>query len=175
MKTNLNGTQLLATLVAIADTKDLSAFISNNIGGLENRFIRQELMKEITGMTIPLVKCGISHLVEAIDTFRNDPKNEMDLSLMGTPSIEEESASEVIDLVTPPTTPTADVPNRLEGVKVLAASTSNTVEAVELGAVAPLEAEVVTVQKSQQPGPSSTVVGNVKRRYQKTGKFKKRK
>lgn len=41
MKTNLNTTQLLATLVAIADTKDLSAFISNNIGGLENQFIQQ--------------------------------------------------------------------------------------------------------------------------------------
>lgn len=108
MKTNLNTTQLLATLVAIADKKELSAFISNNIGGLENRFTRQELMREISGVTVPLVKCGISHLVEAIDTFRNDPKNEMDLSLMGTPSTGVESVSEVIDEVTPTTEPTAE-------------------------------------------------------------------
>jgi len=100
MKTNLNTTQLLATLVAIADKKELSAFISNNIGGLENRFTRQELMREISGVTIPLVKCGISHLVEAIDAFRNDPKNEMDLSLMGTPSTEEESESVIVDETT---------------------------------------------------------------------------
>jgi hypothetical protein len=44
----------------------------------------------------------------------------------------------------------------------------NTLKEVELGAVAPLEAEVV-------PAPKPNVVGNVKRPYQKTGKFKKRK
>lgn len=41
----------------------------------------------------------------------------------------------------------------------------NTMEAVELGAVAPLEAEVV---------PTPKPVNNVKRRYQKSGKFKRK-
>jgi len=76
----------------------------------------------------------------------------------------------------------------------------NTLKDVELGAVAPLEAELVptndglevVVTKKAQPGPSfpqteivpevreqlsqkSNVVGNVKRPYRKSGKFKKRK
>jgi Zn-dependent peptidase ImmA (M78 family) len=47
-------------------------FIAANYMGPANRFRRQELMKEITGETVPLVKCGITHLKEAIQAADRD-------------------------------------------------------------------------------------------------------
>jgi hypothetical protein len=47
-------------------------YIASNYMGPANRFRRQELMKEITGETVPLVKCGITHLKEAIQAADRD-------------------------------------------------------------------------------------------------------
>ena len=73
----------------------LHSFIHQNYAGTDNRFRRQDLIKEITGLTIPLVKCGISHLREKIEAFRLErsltaqsepsvPANELEV---GTPVI----------------------------------------------------------------------------------------
>jgi len=47
-------------------------FLWSNFAGPTNRFRRQELMQEITGEKVHLVKCGISHLLEAIATADRD-------------------------------------------------------------------------------------------------------
>lgn len=46
--------------------KEHNNFICSRYMGPANRFRRQEIMKEITGITIPLVKCGVNHIAEAI-------------------------------------------------------------------------------------------------------------
>lgn len=43
-----------------------SNYISSRYIGPANRFRRQELMRELTGITVPLVKCGVNHIAEAI-------------------------------------------------------------------------------------------------------------
>lgn len=37
-----------------------------NLAGPDNRFERQNLMEIVTGEKIPLVKCGISHITDAV-------------------------------------------------------------------------------------------------------------
>jgi hypothetical protein len=46
--------------------EDRRVFLWDNLSGPANRFKRQELMKELTSENIPLVKCGISHILEAL-------------------------------------------------------------------------------------------------------------
>lgn len=46
--------------------EDRRVFLWDNLSGPANRFKRQALMKELTGENIPLVKCGISHILEAL-------------------------------------------------------------------------------------------------------------
>lgn len=52
------------------DSQKLPSFIHQNYAGTDNRFRRQELMKLLTGLSIPLVKCGISHIIEKIEGIK---------------------------------------------------------------------------------------------------------
>lgn len=70
MKTQIvHDEAALAKIIELAkfkgDETKIAQYISENLSGTDNRFLRQEIMKVLTGQTIPLVKCGLSHLKDA--------------------------------------------------------------------------------------------------------------
>ena len=84
MKTH---TQAIKKMSSIKDQQELSTFISQNYGGLDNRFIRQDIIEELTGTKIPLVKCGVSHLAEHIIQHQSKLKRYQEIHdlVVGTP------------------------------------------------------------------------------------------
>ncbi len=106
--TKLTIQELATTLIAMTDERDLKTYVFRHLAGNDNRFNRQDLIQELTGEKHHLVKCGVNYVVQHVQAYQTTPQNDLDVSLAkATPSIEEESASEVIDLVTPTTEPTA--------------------------------------------------------------------
>lgn len=72
--------QDIETLMSMPPAEHIN-YISSRYLGPVNRFRRQELMKELTGITVPLVKCGVNHIAEAIRKAQKDAK-----SKEGTPT-----------------------------------------------------------------------------------------
>lgn len=72
--------QDIETLMSMPQAEH-SNYISSRYLGPANRFRRQELMKELTGITVPLVKCGVNHIAEAIRKAQKAAK-----SKEGTPT-----------------------------------------------------------------------------------------
>lgn len=57
--------QDIETLMSMPQAEHIN-YISSRYIGPANRFRRQELMMELTGIIVPLVKCGVNHIAEAM-------------------------------------------------------------------------------------------------------------
>jgi hypothetical protein len=55
--------QFIQSAVDAKNQQELDRVIYT-VAGVDNRFVRQKICNELTGESIPLVKCGISHLAQ---------------------------------------------------------------------------------------------------------------
>lgn len=99
--TKITTAELTAQLIAMTDEKNLKSFVFQHLAGDENRFIRQEIIQELTGEKHYLVKCGVSYVIKHVQAYQATPQNDMDIALAkAEPSTEVESESVIVDETT---------------------------------------------------------------------------
>jgi len=61
--------ELVSTLIAMKDERDVVNFVTRTLSGNDNRFIRQNLILELTGEKHHLVRCGVSYVTKHVMAY----------------------------------------------------------------------------------------------------------
>lgn len=68
--------ELVNTLIAMKDERDVVNFVTRTLSGTDNRFIRQNLILELTGEKHHLVKCGVSYVTKHVMAYAASTPND---------------------------------------------------------------------------------------------------